>query len=274
MFGIPVKVHVSLWILLPLIALRVSPLGGHWVLFWGLLTAVGLFASVALHELGHSLVAITKGCRVREIMLLPIGGVAKLEGMPQRPRDEILVALAGPFVSIVLGVLLLGSGFLIQRLGLSGLGWVLTFLGSINLGLAVFNLLPSFPMDGGRVFRAWLTPRYGRLEATRRAAKVGRIMAVIFGVIALLSYPTQWVLLGVAIFVYIAAGAEYRMVQIQERLRGGGLFETAFWQRPVQPPPPPGPDDFIVGPPPYAREKGLVEKLRDALHTIRNHMRL
>ena len=103
-FGIPIRVHITLWILLPLIAINLAHSMGSFSLFWGLLAAVGLFTSVALHELGHSIVALAKGCRVREILLLPIGGMAQLDRMPSRPSDEFQIAIAGPAVSLLLAL--------------------------------------------------------------------------------------------------------------------------------------------------------------------------
>ena len=149
--GIPVRIHITLVILLIVVAIKYG--------IGGILYAIGILASVALHELGHSWVAIRKGCRVHEIMLLPIGGVAKMDRIPTRPMDEILVAAAGPLTSFLLAVLF-------DRLG--QFAFPLIALRNINLMLGIFNLLPSFPMDGGRIFRAFMTPKLGRLKATAR----------------------------------------------------------------------------------------------------------
>jgi stage IV sporulation protein FB len=265
-FGIPIKVHITLWIVLPLIAMNMSQGMGRFALFWGLLAAIGLFSSVALHELGHSLVAIRKGCRVREILLLPIGGMAQLERMPRSPKDEFQVAIAGPAVSFALALIGGTIALFFGVLGLEHLSFVLGLLAAINLMLALFNLLPSFPMDGGRIFRAWMTPRVGRLEATRKAAKTGRFMAILFGIFAVLP-PFSLILLAIAVFIYLAAGAEYRMVQMQE---GAGPMRFGQW---AQRSSPPQSDDngVFVSPPPYAKHdrtedvqgKGLFEELYD-----------
>jgi len=215
-FGIPIRVHISLWIILPFFALRMSDGLGQWALLWGLLIVVGLFTSVALHELGHSLVAINKGCRVREILLLPIGGMARLENMPSKPIDEVLIAAAGPLVSFMLAFVFYIFMHLTLLMRIHPLAFVFINLAYINLVLAIFNLLPSFPMDGGRIFRAFMTPRVGRLEATRRAAKTGRVMAVIGGLAGIFVWPS-FSLVAIAIFIYIAAGSEYRMVASQEQ---------------------------------------------------------
>ncbi len=181
--GIPVRVHITLVILLIFAAFHYG--------VWGVLYMAGLFASVALHELGHSWVAIRKGCRVREIMLLPIGGVAKMTSIPTKPMDEFLVAVAGPLTSLALSgifLLLSGTGFLMM---------LFASLSGINLMLGLFNLLPSFPMDGGRIFRALMTPRIGRLKATELAARIGRIMAVAGGIFGL--FHGNWILVLIAI---------------------------------------------------------------------------
>ena len=240
--GIPIRVHISLWLLLPLLAM----LGPYPVMPWGLTFAVGLFACVALHELGHCLVAMKLGVRVRDILLLPIGGVAQMEDMPSDPRDEIRIAIAGPAVSLLLALLF---GFVSMMLLLSfGPNTVFRVplysmpvnLAFTNLILALFNLVPSFPMDGGRIFRAWMTPRVGKVEATRRAAKIGKILAVAFGVVGILS--TNMFLVAVAVFIYFSAGAEYRAIQFQDMFMkgftsfGGGRTTASNTRRPYSEP--------------------------------------
>ncbi len=247
--GIPLRVHITLIIFLPLIAIQIAAVMGIQSILWGLIAAVGLFASVALHELGHAVVAMQKGIRVRQILLLPIGGLAQLEGMTDEPRDEMHIAFAGPVVSFMLAVFfgLWARLFAGPEPGL--IIYMLLLLSGMNLVLAIFNLLPSFPMDGGRIFRAWLTPRLGRVAATLLAAKIGRFMAIVLGIWGFLQFSILTI--AVAVFIYMAAGAEYRMVVLQERLqRPFGGFGS--------PPPPTSPpeDDetIVVGPPPYARK--------------------
>jgi stage IV sporulation protein FB len=246
-FGIPVRVHITLLIFLPLFALSFAPVGGLIGLFYGALGAVGLFGSVVLHEVGHSLVARAKGSRILEILLLPIGGMARLNQLPRKPADEIQTALAGPAVSLILGVLglwLTPAVYAIDPV----LAFLTAELGRINLFLVLFNLIPSFPMDGGRVFRAALVPRLGRLAATQWAAKVGRGIAWVFGALALWPLlhggPIRFSLLLIAFFVHQAAGAEARMAamkaaETRRRTQAGGE-----WQIPDA--------DVQVGPPPYA----------------------
>jgi len=257
-WGIPIRIHISLLIVL---VYAISRFG----LVMGLLLEAGFAVSIVLHELGHSLVAIRKGCRVRSINLLFIGGAAQMENIPTRPMDEFQMAVAGPAVSVLLGAALILSG---MRLSLPPVHPSvdlnpMVFLGAVNLGLAGFNLVPSFPMDGGRVLRAILARKMGRLRATYIAARIGRILAVIFGLsgyfgIRGLIPPRDWGLIAIAFFVFIAAGNEYRMVQMQEmaRARGG-----PFW----------GPwgdagdgidDSVVVGPPPYGEGRDSADERR------------
>ncbi len=263
-WGIPIKVHISLVIVMLLIALRAASYGGPLAVLILLLIETGLFASVALHELGHSFVALRKGCRVREITLMFMGGAAQMENIPRRPRDEALMALAGPAVSLALGFILwfVGGLFPLTKYGivLHGMlvqGNIVQLIGAINWVLVAFNLLPSFPMDGGRVFRALLTPRVGRLRATFIAARLGSIMAVLFGLYGFLSVPRSWILVAIAFFIHSAASREYRAVQIEEAMRRGD--PGPFWN-PFAPPPEPPPsvddsNDVVISPPPYARNR-------------------
>ena len=233
LFGIPIRVHVTLLIFLPLFAFSFMPVDGPQGLFYGALGAVGLFASVALHEIGHSLVARAKGSRILEILLLPIGGMARLSALPRRPADEIQTALAGPAVSLALGVAgWFGAPYVYSFNPL--LAVVVYELGRINVMLVLFNLIPSFPMDGGRVFRAALVPRLGRLRATQMAAQVGRVFAWLFGLWAI--WPAfhgghlNVTLLVIAYFIHQAAGAEARAAEweaLEEMQRGqpSGLFD-------------------------------------------------
>ncbi|MGD9782792.1 MAG: site-2 protease family protein [Kiritimatiellia bacterium] len=233
LFDIPIRVHVTLLIFLPLFAFSFMPVGGPQGLFYGALGAVGLFASVALHEIGHSLVARAKGSRILEILLLPIGGMARLDALPRRPADEIQTALAGPAVSLTLGAAGLFFAPLVYAFN-PPLAIICHELGRINIMLVLFNLIPSFPMDGGRVFRAALVPRLGRLRATRLAAQVGRVFAGVFGIWAfwpLLHHgQINFFLLFIAYFVYQSAGAEARQAEREaladlQRGQPSGLFD-------------------------------------------------
>ncbi len=181
-----------------------------------------LFLFVLMHEFGHALAAKKFGISTRDITLLPIGGLARLERMPREPKQELWVALAGPLVNLVLAVLLFGWLFLTN--GLSGLtstslteGSLLQRLAIVNLTLLLFNLIPAFPMDGGRVLRAFLAMRMEYTQATQTAATIGQGFALIFGLIGLLTNPF---LIFIALFVWIGASQEASSVQVKEAISG------------------------------------------------------
>ena len=189
------------------------------VLF-GLSFIAVLFICVVLHEYGHALTARYFGIGTKHITLLPIGGVAMLERMPKDPWQEIVVALMGPAVNVAIALVL----FVILRAG-GGDGEVMpeapmpaNFLQGIliaNVFLAVFNMIPAFPMDGGRVLRAALSLRLGRLRATQLAARIGQALAVFFGLVGLFANP---LLILIAVFVWIGAAAEASASEIETRL--------------------------------------------------------
>ena len=220
----------------------------------GLLLEIGLLLSIVLHELGHSAVAMRKGCRVREINLTCLGGAAVMERIPTRPLDEFLMAIAGPMVSLVIGLTaFFGGAYLpLPEFGQGGPN-IVQVIGWVNFILLGFNLLPSFPMDGGRILRAFLTPKLGRLRATAVAARLGRIMAVLFGIYGFLN--SNWFLVFIAFFVYVAAGNEYRYVQMQEAAKQGGFrfSDGPDGQEPE--------DRVQVSPPPYRRGRGTEADL-------------
>lgn len=248
-FGIPVRAHFTLVLLLPFMALNVATALGGISFIWGLLAVLGLFLSVAIHELGHSVVALQKGVRVLEILLLPIGGLAQLEHMPKNARDEMHIAVAGPITSLLLAILCRMLSATLAALSLTTAAHILLILSYMNFVLAFFNLLPSFPMDGGRIFRAWLTPRIGRLAATRLATRIGRGMAFLFGLWGM--FTLNLILMAIALFIYFAAGAEWRMVVMQERMRRAA--DPFGYDRSGGIPPSAQDDHVLVSPPPYAR---------------------
>ena len=220
---IDIYVHATFFILIAWIGLSYWQVEGSLAAVMnGVGFILALFGCVVLHELGHALTARRYGIRTRHITLLPIGGVAALERMPDDPRQEIAVALAGPAVNLAIALglwlWLLASSALVpvDHLSLTG-GPFLERLMVINIVLAVFNLLPAFPMDGGRVLRAALAMRVDRNRATQVAARVGQGLALWLGFIGLFYNPF---LIFIALFVWIGAAAEAGSEQIKSTLSG------------------------------------------------------
>jgi Zn-dependent protease len=197
------------------------------------LLVFSVFGCVLLHELGHAIMARRFGIKTHDITLYPIGGVARLERMPRAPGAELLIALAGPAVNFVLAAALLPLVFLAggEFASMSISGVFLEMLLSINLMLGLFNLIPAFPMDGGRVLRALLSGWLGRLKATVIAAGVGRVLAVCFAAAALLwtQNPMQ---IALAAFIYFAAQGEEAQVRFEERRRRFPVDGQGIWTAP------------------------------------------
>ena len=223
----------------------------------GALFMLAIFACVVAHEYGHVLMARRYGIGTRDITLYPIGGVAALHSLPKKPGEEIAVALAGPAVNIAIASIL-GSGLLITgqwSLDMATPGGFFSTVVFANLFLAGFNLLPAFPMDGGRVLRAWLARRYDYATATDKAAKVGRVFAGIFALLAIIGSAPMFLVL--AAFVYLAAGAERRQAFME---REGSPLGWVF-RSPTTPSDAPRPrwrngdiiDVEVVPPPPNGR---------------------
>ncbi len=223
--GIGIYIHWTFWLLIAWIVVAHMVQGGSPEAAIASLTMVAaVFGCVVLHELGHALAARRFGIETHDITLLPIGGVARLARMPEQPLQELWVALAGPAVNVVIAAVVLvalivlnktaeltnlqpiGSGFLI------GLMW-------INILLVGFNLIPAFPMDGGRVLRALLATRFNYMFATQVAAAVGQGIAILFAIIGLL-VPGMWMLLFIALFVFLGAQQESQAAEVKSLLRG------------------------------------------------------
>ena len=235
-FGIDTEVHASFLLLLAWVIFGAFSDGGTLMTAtYAVVFLFGVFASVVLHELGHALTARAYGVQTRRILLLPIGGMAQLQGLPKQPRAELAIALAGPAVSLLLAaVLALWSTLLAGVTG--GATLVDAFLSSLmvaNLMIAVFNLVPAFPMDGGRALRAWLAGRMDYLRATERAVMIGRVAAAGFVIFGLFYAP---VLALIGVFVWLAAGAELRATRINtERAR---MYDMSRWYPFMGPQPP------------------------------------
>ncbi|MFT5522755.1 MAG: Zn-dependent protease [Pirellulaceae bacterium] len=221
--GIGVFVHWS-FILLP-VWIAVSTLmggGGILEILVGLVWIAAVFGCVVLHEFGHALAARRFGIGTKDITLLPIGGVARLDRIPRKPGQEFLIAVAGPAVNVaialILGVVLFLTGSLTQAFSFSLVGSSFLFnLLAVNIGLVVFNMIPAFPMDGGRVFRSVLAFFLPYVKATDIAATVGQVVAVGFGILAV-SFGEPMLLL-LAAFVFFAGRAEAGAVRQREEHR-------------------------------------------------------
>lgn len=219
--GTVIRIHITFLLFLLWIGIAYHAQGGWQAATEGLVFFALLFLSVLLHEFGHVFAARRYHIQTPDITLLPIGGVARLERLPEKPSQELFVALAGPMVNIVIaGILFVALGGLPsmegtepQNAGVS----VLARLAWVNLFLALFNLIPAFPMDGGRMLRAILAYRMGYGRGTQIAATVGQVFAFGLGLLGLFGNP---LLLFIALFVYLGAASESQAVQMREFTRG------------------------------------------------------
>lgn len=203
---------------------------------WSLIFILAIFFCVILHEFGHALTAQKYGIQTRDIILLPIGGLARLERIPEDPRQELHVALAGPFVNLVIFLLLSIVVYLsgiqiefIEDTHVDG-GTILLFLASANLFLALFNLLPAFPMDGGRVLRALLSLRMPRVKATQIAGSIGQFMGISFVFIGLFYNP---ILVLIGIFIFLGAQAEVTHTTQSSLLKGFSVQDVLMRKFPI-----------------------------------------
>ena len=228
--GIPVHLDLSFLLVLPLWALYIGRnlphyfallglpqdprlLQGPYPFLLGLLAATGLFLSVLLHEVGHALAARRYGVATRRITLWLLGGVAQMERIPREPMKELVIALAGPLVSLLLFLL-----FRTLPWEAGALGFLGRYLALVNLGLALFNLLPALPLDGGRVYRALLALRKPYLQATRQAVALSQALAWALGLFGLLVLNPLLVL--IAFFVYMASRADAEATLLAQALEG------------------------------------------------------
>ena len=210
--GIQLRMHITFLLLIAWLGLGYYAEGGSAAAISGILVILLLFVCVVLHEFGHAFAAKAFGINTPDITLLPIGGVARLERMPEEPIQELIIAAAGPAVNLIIAICLFltGGSFVYPPTAGSSLNDVLL---TINVVLLLFNLLPAFPMDGGRVLRALLATRLSYARATQIAATIGQGCAFIFGFLGLFSNPF---LLFIALFVYIGASQEAALAQMRD----------------------------------------------------------
>jgi Zn-dependent protease/CBS domain-containing protein len=220
--GTEVRIHLTFFLLLAWIGFIYYLQGGTAAAFEGLVFILLLFTCVLLHEFGHALAARAYGIPTPDITLLPIGGVARLQRMPDKPGQELVVALAGPAVNVLIAlVLYLYLGRMagldeLARLEDPHVGMAAKLL-AVNVMLVLFNLLPAFPMDGGRVLRALLAMRLSYAQATQIAASIGQGMALLFGFLGLFFNP---LLIFIALFVFLGASQEAAVAQMRDVARG------------------------------------------------------
>ncbi|HVC14649.1 MAG TPA: site-2 protease family protein [Acidimicrobiales bacterium] len=245
--GIPLQVHWSFLLLLGLVVAAEWPTGAA-AIGGGLAWVVALFACVIAHELAHCLLARRRGGTVLGILLLPIGGVSRMEHLPSSSGDEAAVAAAGPATSLLIGGMFLTVGAILGAAIwpptlVAGSWWAR--LGWLNLLLGAFNLLPALPMDGGRVLRAALARRLPRLAATRVASSVARVLAL--GLLVAGIFYDFWLVL-IGIFVLLGASREEAMARAEERAARRGQ-PSGWWGKPY---PPAGGESQPAGSPPDA----------------------
>ena len=219
--GIDIFIHFTFFILITWVAFIQWKLNGSiGAAFSGVVFILAIFACVVLHELGHALAAKKYGIKTKDIILLPIGGVARLEKMPSKPIQELWVALAGPAVNVGIAALLavylwVTSTFTPDnQLAIATVPFAERIMG-VNIFLILFNMIPAFPMDGGRVLRALLATRLAYIRATQISANLGQVIALLFGIIGLFYNP---ILLLIAFFVWMGAAQETRMIRAKSAL--------------------------------------------------------
>ncbi|MDX1636354.1 MAG: site-2 protease family protein [Balneolaceae bacterium] len=226
--GIKIQVHWTFLLLVGwIVFLELSRGNDLAAILWSLAFVMVLFACVVLHELGHALTAARYGIGTRQITLLPIGGLASLESMPEDPREELMVAVAGPAVNVVIALLLYlvvpieqfmnqDPAQLEETMSAINAGNFMFYLFSANVMLVLFNIIPAFPMDGGRILRSLLSMKMNRIQATQIAAWLGQMVAFLFFIFGLIFNP---ILALIGVFVFFGAQGENVMVQQMALLR-------------------------------------------------------
>jgi Zn-dependent protease/CBS domain-containing protein len=230
--GTAVRIHITFLLFLIWIFGASYATGGSDAAWRGLIFMILIFACVLAHEFGHIFTARAFGVMTPDVTLLPIGGVARLERIPEKPAEEFLIAVAGPLVNVAIALALIlflganatnGSAALVDNAQTP----LVDRLALVNLFLAIFNMIPAFPMDGGRVLRALLSAKFGFVRATEIAASIGQGCAFLLGFIGLFYNP---ILIFIAIFVYLAASSEAHMVALRSVARGMPVSAAAMTQ--------------------------------------------
>lgn len=223
-FGIKVQIHWTFLILLGWIVFsNIRADSGAEQTLWSVLFILTIFVCVTLHEFGHALAAKRFGIKTRDITLLPIGGLARLESIPEKPKEELIVAIAGPVVNILIVAALYplahfssDINYIQQLSSITSANFIFNLM-FINLWLAVFNLIPAFPMDGGRVLRALLSFKMERHKATAIAARIGQLFAIGFVLLGFFGNPF---LIFIGLFIFLGAQAEAEYTQAKSILKG------------------------------------------------------
>jgi Zn-dependent protease/CBS domain-containing protein len=288
LFGIPILIHYTFLLVIPLFAWIIGseivltagvltnifavPIdtsfiaSGYMPWILGVIVALGLFAGVLVHELAHSLVASRKGIAINSITLMIFGGIAEMEEGTPDPKVELPMAFVGPLASLVLGLVCCGLVYAAPSVtadpGLQG-AWIFVwgYLGMLNIILCLFNLIPAFPMDGGRVLRAWLATRMPLHRATKIAADIGKGFAIIFGIIGLFTFSPFLIL--IALFIYIGANTESTAVKYSQLLQNVTVGE--MMSKPVITVPPTMPLSTVIGMMYSSKHLGFPVVERDTL---------
>lgn len=233
--GIPVKIHWTFGFIILLVTYigvkdNLSAKGFLWLF----ITVASLFTCVVLHEYGHALTARRYGIKTMDILLTPIGGIARLSGMPKKPMQEFLIAIAGPLVNVVIVAITMvylyfaidsnAEELMEDLVIIDSFPELMLYLFFLNVVLFAFNLIPAFPMDGGRILRSLLSLRMNRLKATRIASVTGRILAGIFVIVAI--YFEQITLGFIGVFVFIMAQREYSMARTESRVMKANVSDV------------------------------------------------
>ena len=222
LFGIDIYVHITLFLIVAFLSyilfISPSPFGylntdypDEIKILLSVLSAISLFFAVLLHELAHSLVSKRYGIKVKNIVLFIFGGIASIEQIPKEPKKEVVISLAGPSISLILALF----AYAISSLKLLLISDFFRVFAYFNAILAVFNLIPAFPLDGGRVLRGMLASSTNYVKATRMAAEIGKLIAIFMGIVGFLVNP--WLIL-IALFIYIGANEEEKMVVVESLL--------------------------------------------------------